>query len=259
MQYYFLVLSLPPVSLQAKPEISFKEVMEFVRLNISSADLKKVQILLRQIDLYNIRALWLGLPFEVEGNFEAKELEELLLGRDELLPDYILDFLDQYDDVAGYLSHFASLFASLYVSQEVSEARGFLHEYYEFQREMRLTLTALRAKEMKKDIVRELQFEDVSDPFVSFILVQKDAVDFVPQAEYEDLKILFMENRKEPSDLHRAILKYQFEKLEEMKTTISFSVDQILIYIAQFLIVDQWFQLNKEDGQTVVDELARYG
>lgn len=257
MQYYFLVLSLPPISLNAPPEISFKEMMEMVGLNVTSHDLEKIRLLLAPIDLYNIRALWMGLALDEKGNFSATELEELLLVEDESLPGYLLDFLDRYEKTEDRLTYFSSLLASLYSSQE-KNSQGFLKKFYQFEREMRLVLTALRAKRIGRDIVRELQFEDPFDPFVALILAQKDASDFMPPVEFEDLKSLFVENSSEPEALHRALLEYRFEKIGEMSGQTSFSIDQVLSYIARFLIVDGWFRLDREKGQIVVDKLSQY-
>lgn len=257
MQYYFLLLSLPPLSLKSKPEISFKEVMELVDLNVTASDKEKIRLLLRPIDLYNIRALWMDLALDDKGNFSPKELEEILLVRDELLPSYILDFLDRYESVADRLTYFSSLFASLYLI-EGEKLKGFLRAYYQFEREERLILAALRANRIGRDIAKELQFEDPFDPFISFILAQKDAPNFTPPIEYEDLKVLFIENSSEPEKLHRAILQYRFEKIEAMKEKTSFSIDQLLAYIAQFLIVDGWFRMDREKGQIAVDKLSQY-
>jgi hypothetical protein len=255
MQYYFLLLSLPPVSLQARPELSFKEVMSMVLLNLSPADFEKVRMLLLPIDLYNVKAIWMGEPLNDKGNFSEKELRESLLVQDESLPGYLLDFLDRYDKESDRLAYFPFLFASLYSNQDL---KGFLLEYYQFERDLRLILTALRAKKLGRNIVRELQFEDPLDPFVAFVLAQKDAEDFVPPREFDDLKSLFMENNSQPEKLHRAILAYRFKKIGEMKDITSFSSDQVLIYMAQFLIVDEYFSLDRKKGQIVVDELSQY-
>lgn len=257
MQYYFLLLSLPPVSFSASPDISFKEMMEIISLNVVPRDFEKVRLLLSPIDLYNVKALWSALPLNDKGNFSATELEELLLVEDEQLPSYLLDFLDCYEKLEDRLAYFSSLFASLYSAQK-DNLEGFLKKFYQFEREMRLVLTALRAKKTGRDIVHELQFEDPCDPFVALILAQKEAPDFTPPAEFEDLKSLFMENSSKPEALHRSLLEYRFEKILEMSEATSFSMDQVLSYIARFLIVDEWFGLDKEKGQIAVSELSQY-
>jgi len=176
--YYYLITALPPISLGKKPEISFKELMDMLVLNLTRRDLHLVEILLRPIDLYNIHALWLGFPLDDRGNYKAKELEEALLIRD-LLPPYVVDYLERYESTADRLRYFSSLYVSLFRDEQL-ELKGFLLKYFQFEREMRLVLTALRSKKTGRDLVRELQFEDPFEPFVAEILAQKDAADYTP-------------------------------------------------------------------------------
>ena len=178
-EYYFVAAALPPLTLGAKPEISFHELRDLFRMNLKEGDLKRFRALLRHlIDLQNIRALWMHLPFDARGNFSPKELEEALLVPD-LLPLYVQEYLERYESVADRLRYFSSLFASLF--QDMRErTRGFLHSYYIFERELSLVLTALRAKRFGRDLVKELQFEDLDDPLVVSILAQKEAPDYTP-------------------------------------------------------------------------------
>lgn len=248
--YYFLITAFPPLTLGIKPELSFKEVKEMLRLNLTAADFGKVRQLLRPIDFYNIRALWLGLPLDDRGNFDGKDLEEALLVR-EAIPLYLVDFLDRYESTQERLRYFSSLYASLYRE----ETEGFLQKYYQLERELRLILTALRAKISGKDLVRELQFEDPTDPLVADILAQKDAADYTPPRDFDDLKTLFMDNYSDPQKLNRAILQYKFGKIEEMEEAQDFSIDRVLAYLARLMIVESLSELNKEKG---IEQLSKY-
>ncbi|OGN65133.1 MAG: hypothetical protein A3E80_02305 [Chlamydiae bacterium RIFCSPHIGHO2_12_FULL_49_9] len=252
--YYFLITALPPLKLGIKPEISFKEAKELFDLNLAERDKKLVQHLLRPIDLSNIRALWMGLPIDDRGNFDEKEIEEALLVQGEV-PEYLAEFLERYESIADRLRYFSSLYASLYRR----EFKGFLGKYYRFQREFRLVLTALRSKQFKRDISRELQFEDPRDPIVAEILAQKDAPDYSPAPEYEDLKTVFMETVSDPQKLHFALLEYQFDRIEEMEEPQDFAIDRVLSYIARLILVESWEELDQEKGHTAVEHLSHYG
>jgi hypothetical protein len=253
-RYYFLVTALPPLSLKTAPEISFKELYDYILMNLTEGDREQFHLLLQPIQLYNIKAFWLSLPFDDRGMMSAKELEESLLVRD-LLPVYLIDFLDRYDSPHERLLYFPSLYASMYRQ----EFKGVLGKYFAFERETRLVLTALRAKKMGRDIVRELQFEDSLDPFVASIIAQKDAADYVPPFEYEGLKVLFVENSSDPSKLSMALLKYRFEKIVEWEENESFTLDRVIAYAARLLIVESFFQLDQEKGRKAVEELSKYG
>ncbi len=242
--YYFLISAFPPLTLGKAPELTFKELKELLVLNLTQDDMQRVTSLLRPIDLYNIRALWLGQPLDERGNLRAKHLEEELLVRDSL-PAYLIDYLDRYESTQDRLRYFASLYVSLY-RDEGPKLKGFLRKYYLFEREVGLVLTALRAKASGRDIVRELQFEDPYDPLVADILAQKESSDYTPPREYEDLKTVFVDNSSEPRRLHLAILEYKFEKIEEMEENQDFSVDRILSYLARFIWAEGYADLGKE-------------
>lgn len=251
--YYFLITTFPPLTIGHLPELTFKELESLLELNLSGADLDKVDELLRPIDLYNIRAFWLGMPLDDRGHIKAKELEEELLVQ-EGLPSYVIEYLERYESTEERLRHFSSLYVSMY-SDLISRHKGFLGKYFEFERELRLILTAIRAKIAGKDLVRELQFEDPTDPLVLEIISQKDMPDFLPPKEYEDLKNLYLANMESPEKLNRAILEYRFQKIEEMEVPSEFGIDRVLAYIAKFLLVESLAVLDKEKG---MEQLSRY-
>ena len=151
-QYYFVVTSLPILSFDSQPDMTFEQFLDLLKLNLSSKDFAKIKTLLFLIDLINIRALWLGLPFDIRGNFSAKELEEALLTKEGLSSD-LVEFLDRYDTSQERLKYFSSLYASFF-ARASQEEKGFLKKYFVFEREFRLILTGLRAKEMNRDPVR---------------------------------------------------------------------------------------------------------
>ncbi len=258
MLYYFVLLALPPLTLRLKPEIAFNELKDMLFLNLAPSDRKPLEYLLRTIDFYNIRAFWLSQPLDDRGNLHAKDLEEALLVRDRL-PLYLVDYLERYETTLERLHYFPSLIASFYREQE-EQASGFLRAYFHFERQLMLILAALRSKQTGRDIVKELQFEDPMDPAVSYILAQKDAAEFTPPREFEQVKILFVENIRDPEKLNRALLEYRFEKIEEMEQeNVPFSIDQVLAYVAKFLIVDSFFQRDLEQGRLALKALSQYG
>lgn len=255
-RYYFVGTSLPPLVLGEKPELSFKELRDRLAMNFSPSDLKKIDDLLWPIDLANIRALWMGLPMDEKGIYLPKELEEALLVR-EGFPDYLNDFLDRFQSTEDRLHNFPMLYVDMYKDM-IERESGFLRKYYTLEREIRLVLTGLRAKWFHRDLVKELQFEDPTDPLVAYILAQRDAADFVPPTEYADLKTQLV-NHREPKEMHRILLEYRFKKIEEMEESEYFTADRILAYAARLLIVESWIALDYERGHNVVKELSEHG
>ena len=181
--------------------------------------------------------------------------EELLVGG--YLPQFILDFLTRYETLSDRLRYFSYLYAEFY-RQAIEETQGFLKDYFQFEREVRLVLTALRAKENGRDLSREFQFEDLADPLVVLLLAQKDAEARLPQ-EYEELKTAFLENRSQPRELQKAILEFRFSRIEEMegRASMPFGMEQVLGYLARLGIVEEWESFDKNLGRAALEQITR--
>jgi uncharacterized protein DUF2764 len=249
--YYFLVPSLPPLSLKDKPEMSFERLAANLEIGLTKEDLEKTRTLRRFVDINNIRSLLLEERIDSRGNLNEKELDEALLVKN-ILPQYVFDFLDQYEKAADRIKNFSGLL-SWYFSMEIPKASGFLQRYLIFERECRLVLLALRAKQLKRDVVKELQFEDFNDPFVAGILAQKDAESYEPPEEYKELKELLASCYGDPWLENRVFAEYRFKKIDEMAEQQLFSIDQILAYMAKLMIVEYLFELDKERGKLILD------
>jgi hypothetical protein len=212
-------------------------------------------LLQRLIDIRNIRAFWLRVPLDPRGNLKENELEEALLtGGD--LPPFVSAFTNRYESLEDRLHYFPSLLTSLY-RETIPHLTGFLQKYYKLDREIRLCLTALRAKAAQRDLIRELQFEDPSDPFVAQLMAQKDSQEAILPEDYEDLKKVFLENKSEPKKLYRGILQVRFSHIEDLEAGRPFTIDQVLGYLARLNIVEAWEQLDEEKGRAALQEACR--
>ena len=257
MRYYFVATSLSPLSLKIEPESSFAQMKDDLKMNLTRHDLKSVHALLEPIDLYNIKALWLGEPLDERGTILGKELEEALLVR-ESFPDYVCEFLDAHDSDEERLRNFPALISSMYSQKR----EGFLREYFAFEREVACILSALRAKKLGRDLIQEFQFEDPSDPFIAQILAQKDGTEYIPPSEYEDLKAIFVDNAQDPDKLADAIGKFRFERLRDWETREHFTMDRILAYAARLLLVEDTLPLSEKERKEAIDRiesLSEYG
>jgi hypothetical protein len=249
--YYFTVSSLPPLSLHERPEIAFDELMATLEINLSKQDLRKTEVLRCFVDIYNIRALLMEEPVDPRGNLNEKELDEALLTH-AVLPDYVFDFLDQFEKTSDKIKNFPGLLARFF-NEEVPKQKGFLYKYLLFEREWRLVLLALRAKQLGRDVARELQFEDPTDPFVAHILAQKDSEIYEPPMEYADLKELIASCGADPWAEHRAFAEYRLRKIEELAANSLFTIDQILCYMAQLMIIESIYELDVKRGNMILE------
>lgn len=249
--YYFLAASLPPLSLNERPDFSFEELTSRLEINLTKEDLEKTVVFRRFIDLSNIRILFMEDSIDPRGNLTEKELDQALLLKDGL-PSYVFDFLDQFESLGEKLRFFSGLL-STYFDEEIKKGDGFLKNYLNFEREWRLVIMALRAKALGRDLMQELQFEDVKDPLIADILAQKDSPDYDPPVEYLELKEKYLSCGPDPWQQNRVVAEWRFQQIEELVEKPLFSIDWILSYMAQLLIVEQWNELDEEKGKIILE------
>lgn len=253
--YYFLAPSLPPLIWGVRPELTFDALKVRLRENLSSKDWTLIEKMLLLVDICNIRYLLMEEPIDSRGGLSEKELDEALLIRD-LLPSYVFEFLDQFEKTTDRIRHFSGLIARFF-NEEIPQAQGFLRRFFTFEREWRLVLVGLRAKQMGRDVVRELQFEDPADPLVASILAQKDGDRYDPPEAYQELKELMNSSYPDPLEEQKAFMAYRLKKIEEMEEAGSFSMDAILSYTARLMIIEQYEALDEEVGRRILEGIPQ--
>lgn len=268
-EYYFLASLLPRLEIGHVPALGFFELKELMKMNLNEADGKQVKKLLTLIDLKNLRSLWTGEPFDPRGNYSKEEFEELLLEEPwpdnpdfpAYLKDYysqslLRDFLAQYPTKEERLLHFPRLISRFLKTGEELES-GFLRDYFEFERRWRLVMVGFRAKKAGRNIDVEFQHEDPTDPIVAQILGQKDAKVYEPPFEFKELKPIFDAYSHSPLELQKALYEYRFQVIVDLMDAQHFSIDRILGYIAQLIIVEDWLALDVQKGIEIIDKIER--
>ncbi|MBS0656367.1 MAG: DUF2764 family protein [Verrucomicrobia bacterium] len=251
--YYFLATLLPTLRIGATPEIGSRELAFFLRQNLQEDDLEKVAALRRLVDIENIQSIWRKEPIRDEGNFNELELEESLLFQ-EGLPSYVIDFMNEYKETAQRLKAFPQLLHRFFETEMSLEA-GFLADYFRFEWEWRIAFVALRARELGRDMVTEMEYEDPENPFVAELLAQSGSNTFALPEPYFELQKIFELNKHSPLGLYQTLLEWRFNKIETYIEWESYSITRILGYIAQLDIVEEWLKLDKRKGIEVVNRI----
>lgn len=258
MNYYFLATALPKLHIGAPPDIGFYEFLNLLHDNMTKSDYEKIAVIRRYYDIQNARSFWKGEELDKWGNLDANELEEALVSGEGFTKEpvsYVFNFLHDYEKVEDRLYHFPKLVADYY-KNEILNAEGFLKEFLIFDREWRLILSAFRAKKLKRDLIKELQYEDPDDPFIAQMIAQKDAPTYDPPEKYRTLKTLYEENNERPLELYQALAEWRFEQVREMIGVDMFSVDRVLAYTTQLILIDKWEELDKKKGLQIVDRIV---
>jgi hypothetical protein len=253
--YYFFASALPELQIGIPPELSFHEFEVMAKTDLKPQDANDLWTLRLYYDILNIRSFWRKEPLSYRGNYDEKELEDALVTR-EGLPSYVYDFMDLHDEVKDRLHNFSALLVA-YFATELPHSKGFLHRYLDFERNLRLVLTALRSKKLGRDIVNELQYEDADDDLIAQIIAQKDSSSYEPPEDFSDLKVIYEEHCEAPLELQTALDEYRFSRIQQLVGVDMFSFDRILGYAAQLIIVEKEFELDKEKGMKVVESIIK--
>ena len=253
--YYFLSSSLPRLELGQPSSLHFKEYIRLLEENLNEEDFTQVIKLRHLYDIQNLFFLINNRPLISMGNFDKEGLNQALRFQ-EGLPEYVFDFWREYDTDKEKKLYFSKLYHNFF-SYEIQTSKGFLKDYLEFERSLRLILLALRAKEVKKDVVQELQFENAHDDLIAHILSQKDASKYEPPQEFVKIKEIFESVKENPLDLNRKFSEYRFEKIEELYAAQIFSLDRLLAYLVQLMIVEQWQSQNQQKGEALVNAMVK--
>lgn len=253
--YYFLGTLLPDLRIGDPPEIALREYETLLEENLTAQDLAKTHVIRNYYDILNLRLYWKGDPLSPLGNFDSSALEEAFATRS-MLPRYVFDFIDKYASEEERLRHFPALL-SAYFKAEIKSATGLFKRYLILERELSLVTTAYRAKKLGRDILTELQYEDPDEEFIAQMLAQKDASAYTPPEKYEDLKAIFEHEGDSPLKLHQALIDYRFRKIDEWLDIELFSIDRIIGYMLQLIMVTLWQEMDRQKGIEIVDTMLK--
>ena len=249
--YFYLAASLPALQFSEEPTVDIEALRATLEQNLSKRDAKKLAALRLYIDISNLRPLLQEQEIDPRGNLGEKQLDEAILDRN-ILPQYVFDFLEKNETLVEKLQYFSVLLSQFYREEAVKQ-KGFLKKLFTFEREWRLVVLALRAKALGRNVVKELQFEDPTDPFVMQILTQKDAPQYEPPEEYREVKEMLQSCGKNPWEQNKAIALYRFNKVDEMNEATQFSMDWILAYLVRLTILEHWNELDQAKGKIILD------
>lgn len=254
-KYYFVGTLLPELNIDVPPEIGFKELDVLLRDNLSIEDYAKTSVVRNFYDIFNLRSYWKGEPLDPFGSLDERDLVEALVTRS-MLPPFIFEYLDKYENNEDRLLHFSELLVRFF-NEEIKNATGVFKEYLMLERELRLILVAIRSKKLGRDVVKELQYEDPEDEIVAQIIAQKDASVYEPPEKYEDFKPIITQFYDDPIALQKAFYEYRFRKIQDLIGIDLFSIDRILAYMVEVIMIEKWQHLNKEKGLEIVDSMLK--
>ncbi len=253
--YFFLGSLLPPLRLDIDLDYGFEELLTLFKDNLSKKDFLQVKKIQAFIDLKNVEKLLRKETLDPRGNLNEKELNEALV-TEMALPDYFFEFLESYENTSDQIAFFSKVYVLFFKEMEEKE-KGFLHDYFNFERIYRLLMVGVRSKQLKQDITKQLQFEDFCDPLVAYLIAQKESAHFEFPLEYQELDQQLKQVKKNPLDQYELLMKYRFNYLQEKIQDRPFSLDYALGYLLQFMLIQDWNLLSDKKGHERLNEIVK--
>ena len=252
---FFLVPSLPPLTQGEVPKLRFNDFLILCRANLGRKEYEQLSKILLLADIENLRSLHLKNPWDPTGSLDKVELEGVMQEKSGI-PKYFIDFLDEYDTKGAQIKHFPRL-VSEYFKCEEKGTDGFLKTYLDFARKFRLILAAIRCKKLGRPVEEELRYESTSSPLVAHILAQKDADNYEPPEEFEELKRIFSEHFQDPTALSFELIRYQWEFVVENTINEPFTLDYVLGYCVLLGLHEKAFSLDQNLSQEILEDILK--
>lgn len=243
-QYYFLNTLFAPLEFGHPPTLDFKSLIANVQSELSKDDLMRLSLLRSYFDIENLKAFFMQEALSPYGNHEPAKLVADNLENETGYPEFVFEFLREFETSEKRLHHFAKLLTQFF-SYAQQQSSGFIQEFFAFEKQWRLVMLGFRSKLLKTSLKTQLQFEDPYDPIVIQIIAQKDAKHFEPPEEFEDLKDLFSRWKHSPRGIFKALEEYRMSKIDQMVEKEIFSFDAVAAYIVKLIIIEKWLDLEK--------------
>ena len=151
MTYYYLISSLPDISLQTEAnEIDFNETFDSIKRNLSKADRQLLRYLIYPNDIKNLISTIAHnyhdvplAPFKTPAIFNQEEIKNFKLIRRNF-PDFINSFLADNEDRLNNMSlrNIENALLDRFYSKVISLQSRFLTNYYQFVRALKALIAA---------------------------------------------------------------------------------------------------------------------
>ena len=254
MGLLYLYSSLTDIKFSSINKISVQDFYKLLDLNCTKDDKDQISSLRRKIDVKNILSIYSGVSFDPKGNFIESGLR-VALSNLEYLPDYVFDFLEEHPDDEELKKHFPKLYADFFANEI---ARGSLcSEFLLFEKHLNLLLFGLNCKKKNIKIESFLQYEDLSDPVVEYVLLQsKNSGPFIFPYEYKDLEKKINDAGVDPMNQYNAIASYKFDYYKAIVDDNKKLLRSICAYMMCLWIIEEKTSLNEKVGREVLKELV---
>lgn len=255
-EYFYLVAGLPNIILDdAKPAKDIKGFILELKDHLSNHDFALIAKLFWFEDNENLlNILGKEVKFNQLGNYSSEELSNALETLD-IFPEYMQKFLAEYkkNPEKSFSENHLRLTALMY--DELKDIdNDFIKEYYDFERTLRNTLSALMGRATQKSFDHEL----IGNEEWIENLKKSHAVDFGLAKTNELIdKIIKIWHTEDLYKREKDLDHFRWSWIEQRNFFHYFDIDVILAYICRLKLAYRWQLLDKEKGKEIFRSTIR--
>ena len=254
MSLLFAYSSLPPLDFSGSSTLSIKTFYELVEATLTEKGKEALSSLKRIIDIKNIFSLQTGVLFDPKGNLLEQQLR-LSIAELEHLPPYILDFLEENKEPKALLENIPKLY-TLFYKEEISKG-GVIKKFLTFERDIQLLLFGCAGKQLGIDLEKFLNYEDLTDPIVSHLFLQKKSSSpFIFPYEYKALEEKLLKSGANPMKQYLSVATYRFDFYKGLFEENMCTFEGICAYMMCLWILEEKKMLDEKQGRKVLIELV---
>lgn len=261
--YYCLVAGLPDlIPDDKKLHFSSVELRNYLQEELHPSDFELVKLFYLPRDHDNLVNLLFENEFEWDdqGNYSRENMEQFIDKKQfELIdtsafPSYFVDFIEFYHDDEEEFPKIAAvkfLTEGWYKTLAIS-GNDFVAEFGEFKQNMANIMLALNGRK------HDIPFEEaiIGDDEVTHALKKSRSRDFGLANEINDIEtIVQIFEIENILDREMKLDNHTWQFINEITFFNYFSIEKVLGFVQKLFIVERWFELDKEKGQQIFNQL----
>jgi len=261
--YYCLVAGLPDVIPDDKKlHYSSAELRDYLQEELHPDDYRLVELFYLPWDHENLLNLLFETEFEWDdrGNYSRELLEQMADKKQyELLdtsdfPPYFVEFIETYhnDEEEFPKAQCIRFLTEGWFKWLRASGNDFLRKFADYKQNMSNIMMALNGR--KHDIPYEEAI--IGDDEVTQALRKSRSRDFGLSTEIDDIENLIQIFETENIlDRELKIDNHLWKFLDEITFFNYFTTEKVLAFVQKIFIVERWFELDKEKGQQIFNQL----
>ena len=261
--YYCLVAGLPDlIPDDKKLHYSSADLREYLKEELHPADFRLVRLFYLPFDHENLLNLLYETEFDWDdrGNY-SREIMELFVDKKqyELLdtsgfPSYFNEFIESYfeDDEELPKEKAIHFLTDEWYKWMRKSGNSFVSRFADYKQTMGNIMLALNGR--KHDIPFEKAL--IGDDEVTQALKKSRSRDFGLSTEVNDIEnIIQIFEIENILDRELRIDNHLWKFLDEATFFDYFTIEKILAFVQKVFVVERWFELDKEKGQKIFNQL----